>query len=252
MRNALACVGKKDRPIVTAALRTTFDQDRQAGSKEHWAKLIKTYKTFPQAHWRQIHSTNPIERLNKEIKRRTNVVGIPQQASHPTPRRHADAGTERRMGGHTSLHDTGNRRRHLRRCHHGPGGNRRPVNRLNTQPENILHHSVGHYRLDTNAGLGDARVKGTEVGVRYQPDGRCIKVVFMMSRSQGISALFESSACLAWLYSWLIPQNAREPWQRPLSSSPLSRANAVFEFPLMSKLGGGVHNVLPLISSTLS
>ena len=39
-------------------------------------------KTFPQAHWRQIHSTNPLERLNKEIKRRTNVVGIfPDEAA---------------------------------------------------------------------------------------------------------------------------------------------------------------------------
>jgi hypothetical protein len=33
-------------------------------------------KTFPQARWWQIHSTNPLERLNQEIKRRTNVVGI--------------------------------------------------------------------------------------------------------------------------------------------------------------------------------
>ena len=33
-------------------------------------------KTFPKAHWQQIHSTNPLERLNKEIKRRTNVIGI--------------------------------------------------------------------------------------------------------------------------------------------------------------------------------
>ena len=103
MRNALACVGKKDRPIVTAALRTAFDQDTLADSKEHWTKLIEAfqprhpklaelmlraeedvlaYKTFPQAHWRQIHSTNPLERLNKEIKRRTNVVGIfPNEAA---------------------------------------------------------------------------------------------------------------------------------------------------------------------------
>ena len=97
MRNALTCVCKKDRPIVTAALRTAFDQDTLAASKDHWAKLIEAfqprhpklaelmlraeddvlaYKTFPQAHWRQIHPTNPLERLNKEIKRRTNVVGI--------------------------------------------------------------------------------------------------------------------------------------------------------------------------------
>jgi len=31
---------------------------------------------FPRAHWLQIHSTNPLERLNAEVKRRTNVVGI--------------------------------------------------------------------------------------------------------------------------------------------------------------------------------
>ena len=43
---------------------------------------VLAYKTFPQAHWRQIHSTNPLERLNKEIKRRTNVVGIfPDEAA---------------------------------------------------------------------------------------------------------------------------------------------------------------------------
>ena len=31
---------------------------------------------FPREHWRKLHSTNPLERVNKEIKRRTNVVGI--------------------------------------------------------------------------------------------------------------------------------------------------------------------------------
>ena len=103
MRNALACVGKKDRPIVTAALRTAFDQDTLKASKERWAKLIEAfesrhhklaelmrraeddalaYKSFPRDHRAKIHSTNPLERLNKEIKRRTNVVGIfPNEAA---------------------------------------------------------------------------------------------------------------------------------------------------------------------------
>ncbi len=103
MRNALACVANKDKPIVTAALRTAFDQDSLEASKAQWAKLIDAFrprhrkltelmaraeddvladKTLPQSHWRQIHSTNPLERLNKEIKRRTNVVGIfPNQAA---------------------------------------------------------------------------------------------------------------------------------------------------------------------------
>lgn len=37
---------------------------------------VLSYMAFPRAHWLQIHSTNPLERLNAEIKRRTNVVGI--------------------------------------------------------------------------------------------------------------------------------------------------------------------------------
>jgi putative transposase len=37
---------------------------------------VLTFLHFPQEHWRKIWSTNPLERLNKEIKRRTNVVGI--------------------------------------------------------------------------------------------------------------------------------------------------------------------------------
>jgi transposase-like protein len=109
MRNALACVGKKDKPIARAnvyrerqaltwaALRTAFEADSQAAAKEKWRSLmtafesrypklaelmvraeddVLAYKAFPQAHWQQIHSTNALERLNKEIKRRTNVIGI--------------------------------------------------------------------------------------------------------------------------------------------------------------------------------
>jgi transposase-like protein len=43
---------------------------------------ILAYMDFPQSHWRRIYSTNPLERLNKEVKRRTNVVGVfPDRAS---------------------------------------------------------------------------------------------------------------------------------------------------------------------------
>ena len=37
---------------------------------------IRVYQTFPREHWRRIHSTNPLERLHKEVKRRTKVVGV--------------------------------------------------------------------------------------------------------------------------------------------------------------------------------
>ena len=103
MRNLLAHIPKRDKSAVADAVRMIFDQpDRySAGVQLHWlvqslshhypeaAKLLSeaeedilTYKSFPRPHWRRIHSTNPLERLNKEIRRRTKVVGIfPNRAS---------------------------------------------------------------------------------------------------------------------------------------------------------------------------
>ena len=62
--------------------------------------------TFPKEHRAKLHSTNPIERLNGEIKRRTDVVGIfPNEAAIQT-RRGNPHGTERRMGRPAgALHD---------------------------------------------------------------------------------------------------------------------------------------------------
>lgn len=103
MRNLLAHVPKRDKRAVADAVRLVFDQpDRiTAGFQLHKlaqnlrsyypevSKLLEeaeedilVYKTFPREHWRKIHSTNPLERLNKEIKRRTKVVGVfPDRAS---------------------------------------------------------------------------------------------------------------------------------------------------------------------------
>ena len=97
MRNALAYAPAKQRPAVAAMLKTIFAQDSAKAACEQWTHIadalrqrlptladmmdqsrddVLTYMDFPNDHWNQIASTNPLERLNKEIKRRTNVVGI--------------------------------------------------------------------------------------------------------------------------------------------------------------------------------
>lgn len=97
MRNALACVAKRNRPMVAAALRNAFDQLSRDAAGVQWRKLIDAFAepadrlaklmreaeddvlafmAFPREHRLQLHSTNPLERLNKEVKRRTHVVGI--------------------------------------------------------------------------------------------------------------------------------------------------------------------------------
>jgi putative transposase len=97
MSNALAHANKTQRRMVSATIATVFAQDSAETAHAQWrsvadqlrAKLPKlgalmdgaedevlSYMNFPKAHWLQIHSTNPLERLNAEIKRRTNVVGI--------------------------------------------------------------------------------------------------------------------------------------------------------------------------------
>ncbi len=103
MRNVLARVPKASAEMVAASIRTIFAQPDAAHVRTQLteiagmlrgqfpdvaAMLIDTsedllaFTHFPAAHWRKIWSTNPLERLNGEIKRRTNVVGIfPNDAS---------------------------------------------------------------------------------------------------------------------------------------------------------------------------
>jgi putative transposase len=97
MRNALARVGKGEAEMVAAAIRTIFAQpgqvevraqvdavaDMLTGRFPAVAALLLAAKAeltafadFPRPHWQKIWSTNPIERLNREVKRRTDVVGI--------------------------------------------------------------------------------------------------------------------------------------------------------------------------------
>lgn len=103
MRNVLARVPKASVEMVAAAIRTIFAQPDADHVRSQLAEVtsmlapkfadvaamlgdaaedLLAFSAFPQAHWRKIWSTNPLERLNGEIKRRTNVVGIfPNDAS---------------------------------------------------------------------------------------------------------------------------------------------------------------------------
>ena len=103
MRNALAHAGKTQRRVVSAFVGTAFAQDDEAAAKAQWRQVadqlrprvpklaafldaaetdVLAYMAFPKEHRTKLHSNNPIERLNGEIKRRTEVVGIfPNEAA---------------------------------------------------------------------------------------------------------------------------------------------------------------------------
>lgn len=103
LRNALAHAGKGQRQVVLALINTVFAQETSEAAIAQWRTVadqlrgkfpklatlmdgaesdVLAFMNFPKAHRTQIHSTNPLERLNAEIKRRTDVVGIfPNEAA---------------------------------------------------------------------------------------------------------------------------------------------------------------------------
>jgi putative transposase len=97
LRNALAHAGKGQRQMVLALINTVFAQETAEAASDQWRAVadqlrdkfpklsalmdsaeqeVLAFMSFPKAHRTQIHSTNPLERVNAEIKRRTDVVGI--------------------------------------------------------------------------------------------------------------------------------------------------------------------------------
>ena len=119
-RNVLATVNHAHKDMVAATVRTIHAQPDAEATRtqlhavvamleERFPKAaeilaaaesdVTAYAAFPKAHWRKISSTNPLERINKEIKRRSNVVGhLPRRRLGDPPRRRRPAGATRRVG----------------------------------------------------------------------------------------------------------------------------------------------------------
>ena len=165
-RNLLTRVGKTNNPVVSAVVKTVFAETDRDQAHARWREVadnlrdrfrdvaelmdeaehdVPAYMAFDESLRLTLHSTNPPERVNKEIKRRTNVVGVRRENSAPRcflflltpqprgrrpPRRRAHAGTERRMDRLTPLHAGRKAGGHVQRSRRGDD-ERRTVNEQN-------------------------------------------------------------------------------------------------------------------------
>ena len=154
-RNLLARVGKTNKPVVSAVVKTVFAETDRDQAHARWREVadslrerfrdvaelmdvaehdVLAYMAFDESLRSKLHSTNPLERVNKEIKRRTNVVGVrrensaprcflilltPQPRSRGQARRRAHAGAKRRMDRLTPLHAGGKAGGHAQQYRRG-------------------------------------------------------------------------------------------------------------------------------------
>jgi putative transposase len=125
LRDMLGHVGRAQQPMIATAIRQIFNPDTGEEARERLAEVVERLGTpapkvarlledasdellafydYPGEHWPKLRSTNPLERVNKEIGRRSDVVGIlPQRPGADPPRRNAPDRTKRRMARPTPL-----------------------------------------------------------------------------------------------------------------------------------------------------
>ncbi len=125
VRNALALVLKAAAPMVAATIRTVFVQPEAPSARKQWRRVADGFRpcfprlavlrdtaeadvlaplAFPAEHWRQCRSTNPLERVNKAIKRHADVVGsFPNDAAVVRPGRDGAGRAARRVAGRPPL-----------------------------------------------------------------------------------------------------------------------------------------------------
>jgi putative transposase len=158
LRNVLAAVPKGSAEMVAAAIRTIFAQPSPAHVHDQLEVIaampgrqfpkpeailreavgdITAFAAFPVSHWKKIWSTNPLERLNKEIKRRTDLARVfPKSRSAATAGRRGPGRSSRRMAGQRTPLPVGSL--------HGP------AHHLNSRTEGGSHPSTSHGIVSTS------------------------------------------------------------------------------------------------------
>jgi transposase-like protein len=188
LRDMLGHCGRSQQPMIATAIRQIFNADTGQEARERLADVVDRLKApapkvaglleeaeeellafydFPREHWTKLRSTNPLERVNKEIGRRSDVVGIyPQRPGADPPRRHAPDRTERRVARPTplplrplhpprSLSARRYRTSSLEQQHHR--GGRHPQRRLRPERPNDDHQLHHKTRLESRRSVTTCR-----------------------------------------------------------------------------------------------